>query len=155
MSKNPSKLIQERNRARKNVRNLAITLLPGDKCSIVNMNTYKAPALSKEKAVQLMHDMTKVKHEWSVLLCVFGRCPIDGEYWKTLDVSPGCKIYSSQINEALGEHHGNMIKNFNENHFVALGWIAKPNDELFDNEKVYDLFHELGAWKYKAKWEVI
>lgn len=151
---NKSKLVQQNIRARKNVRNLAITLLPGDKCSVVNMNTYKAPALSLHKAKKIMRDFCEVKHEWSVLLCVFGRSPIDGEYWKTLDVAPDGKYYSNQINDSLRHHHDEMLKNFNMDHFLSLGWIAKPNAKLFDNDKVFKMFYEMGAFEYLAPWEV-
>jgi len=151
--KNKSKLVQQTIMARKNVRNLAITRLPSDKISVINMNTYNAPAMSRSKTIKLMHDFTEFKHKWSVLLVVFGRCPIDGEYWKTMDVSPPGKFYSSQINASLSEHHEKIVEGFNMRHFVSLGWIAKPTDGLFDNNKVYDLFERLGAFDYLAEWE--
>jgi len=148
---NKSKLVQRTIEARKRVRNLAITLLPGDKISVINMNTLKMPIVPDAKS--LMIDMTQVKHNWSVLLCIFGRCPVTGEYWKTLDVSPGQLIYSNQIEDSLREHHEGMVNNFNKKHFVSIGWIAKPNKHEFNNDDMYKLFQELGAWDYLAKWE--
>ena len=150
---NKSKLVQQTIAARKRVRNLAITLLPNDTCSVINMSTYKAPALRKEDAVRIVNDFTGYKHNWSALLIVFGRCPVQGRYWKTLDVAPDGKFYSSQINEALSHHHEKLVESFNTKHFVSLGWIARPSDGLFDNDKLYDMFNELDAWDYLAEWE--
>lgn len=151
---NKSKLVQQTISARKNVRNMAITMLPGDRCSIVNMSNYTEPCMPKSKAESLLHDFTQIKHDWSVLLCVFGRCPVSGEYWKTFDVAPEGKCYSAQINESLNEYHRKLLKGFNMNHFVSLGWIATPTNKLFDNNAVYDMFHLLGAFEYVAKWEL-
>jgi hypothetical protein len=152
--KNKSKLVQQTIMARKNVRNLAVTLLPGDKCEIINMNTLNSPSLTREKAVEVMRDMTEVKHNWSVLLFVCGRCPTGGSYWKTRDVAPPGKFYSSQINKSLRHHHDKMINDFNKQQFVSLGWIARPVDALYDNDAMYDLFMKLGAWEFLAPWEV-
>lgn len=151
--KNKSKLVQRNIEARKNVRNLAIALLPGDKCSIINMNTMKAPSMSKQKAVAIMHDFCEIKHNWSVLLCLFGRTQAGEEYWETLDVAPPGKFYSNQINDSLREWHEKMLADFNDQQFVSIGWIAKPNSGLFDNDSIFDLFKELGAWEYLARWE--
>jgi len=152
--KNKSKLVQQTIMARKNVRNLAITLLPESKCELINMNTLKSPSLTREHAVNVMHDMTEVKHGWSVLLFVCGRCPIEGSYWKTLDVSPSGKFYSSQLEKSLSAHHEQMVNDFNKQQFVSLGWIARPVDTLYDNDTMYDLFMRLGAWDYLAPHEV-
>lgn len=175
--KNKSKLVQATQMARKNVRNLAVYLLPESKCEIINMNTleqdqpnynnYKSQIegltrdeamtklreIDRAHAVSTMCDMTKFKHSWSVLLFICGRCPLTGSYWKTSDVAPPGKFYSSQINASLQVHHDQMINDFNPNHFVSLGWIARPVDELYDNDLMYDLFMRLGAWDYLAKWE--
>ena len=151
--KNKSKLVQQTMLARKNVRNLGITLLPGDKCEIINMNTLNSPSMNREQAVAVMRDMTEVKHNWSVLLFVCGRCPIEGSYWKTFDTSPPGKFYSEQLEESLREHHTEMVKNFNKQQFVSLGWIARPVDAMYDNDVMYDLFMKLGAWEFLAPWE--
>ena len=152
--KNKSKLVQRTILARKNVRNLAITLLPEDKCSVINMNTLEAPAMTRDQAVALMHDMTEVKHSWSVLLFVCGRCPLEGSYWKTLDVAPPRAMYSSQLEYSLRVHHEQMVKDFNTTQFVSLGWIARPVDALYDNDAMYDLFMRLGAWEFLSPWEI-
>ena len=151
--RNKSKLVQQTMLARKNVRNLAITLLPGDKCEIINMTTLKSPVMNREQAVSAMRDFTQHKHNWFVLLVVCGRCPINGSYWKTLDVAPPSKLYSEQLEDSLREHHEQMVTNFNTKQFVSLGWIARPVDALYDNGKMYDLFMRLGAWEYLAEWE--
>ena len=151
--KNKSKLVQQTMLARKNVRNLAITLLPEDKCEIINMVTMKSPVMNREQAIGAMRDFTEYKHDWSVLLFVCGRCPVNGSYWKTLDVAPPVKMYSEQINASLRVHHEQMVQDFNPNHFVSLGWIARPISALYDNDATYDLFMRLGAWDYLTPWE--
>lgn len=153
--KNKSKLVQRTIKARRNVRNLAITSLPGDQCTIVNINSYNIPSMSASQAQVMMHDFTQVKHNWSVLLCVFGASPHEGAYWKTLDVSPSNKIYASQMEAALRAKHEELFNGFNMEHFVSIGWIAKPTTALFDNDAVYKLFDKLGAWNYTAPWERI
>ena len=152
--KNKSKLVQRTMLARKNVRNLAITLLPEDKCEIINMNTMKSPDMTREQAVSTMRDFTEFKHSWSVLLFVCGRCPVNGSYWKTLDVAPPRAMYSSQLEDSLRVHHEQMVKDFNTTQFVSLGWIARPTDALYDNDAMYDLFMRLGAWEFLSPWEI-
>ena len=151
--KNKSKLVQKTIAARRKVKNLAITLLPGDKCSVVNMTSYSVPPMDHNESISIMHDLTGIKHKWSTLLCVFGRCPINGAYWKTLDVSPGFACLSSDLEIALRNSHKTIVEGFNMRHFVSLGWIAKPSDALFDNNEVYKLFDRLGAWEHLAEWE--
>lgn len=152
---NKSKLVERAMRVRKRVRNLGITLLVGDKCEIVNMNTNRIMmGKNRTQVGELLRDMTQTKHKWSVLLCVFGRTETGEEYIKTLDVAPPVPCYSNEITEALQAEHSKLYDSFNKNHFVNIGWIAKPNDGEFDEEKVKELFTKLGAFENIAKWEL-
>lgn len=151
---NKSKLVQRTIEARKLVRNKGVTLLVGDQTELVNVNNMRLLRnITKSEAITIANAMTEFKHEWSVLLCVFGRDETGEEYIKTLDVSPGVLCYSEQIHESVASVHEELITKFNPNHLVNVGWLATPNEDPFNEDKVKGLFTTLNAWDNIAPWE--
>ena len=157
MSKKPRKHKKDGNRLARDrrlsnifTRDVGVVNLPGDNSHVVDLKTLKVEDnISKQRAF----DITGHQHKWTVLLCVFGRANDGTEYFKTEEVVSPRICYQSEIDDSMNALHQKLYEDFSKQHFVSLGWIASPHDREFDLDDMFNLFKNLGAFEYVAKWE--
>ncbi len=110
-------------------RDIGVISLPGDKnCHIVDMDLLTV----KKKVSQLMADrITKFQHQWTVLLCVFGRGHDGKEYFKTQEVVTPRPCYHNEIDASLSAAHHKMTMDLTSGILFLLGGLpARATGDL-------------------------
>jgi len=135
------------------VRDLAVihTLAGGEESvKMVNIKTGNNVAVG----LTLATAMSKSAFKWSILLVVFGRRQDGQEYMKCEQVDTQARYKQADLTEFLNAKHIKMIDEFNDLHFVNVGWIATPYNYEFSEQVAGEYFERLGAWDYLSKWEI-
>jgi len=116
-------------------------------CHLFNLRTGKTvPILPKQ--INLISTM---RHQWSVFIAVFGIDQFGKYYMKSNEISVNKPTYQVDMITTLNDAHSNLIKEFNPEHLISVGWLATPYLKIWNESKAFTLLESLGALNFVTK----
>ena len=99
--------------------------------------------------------MSKVAHQWSILISAICRDQDGNEYAKSTQITTSEPYLQSDLTEVLGEHHKQLLEECNPSHKVNAAWIARPDQIDWDENTAGGIYKMMGAWDTLSKQEAL
>ena len=134
--------------AKQALKNAAVGYVTGGEgCKLVDLRSGQ-PSNASYTTVRLI---STLRHEWSVLIAVFGIDSSGQKYMKSEEITVTRPCFQSELIDTLNEKHAALGKNFNQAHLINYGWIGTTYVKNWDEAEAFDLLTNLGAFEYKLE----
>lgn len=121
--------------------NLFLVYSGGDDIKLINRDYNEVPITET-----MMKSIANVRYKWSVYLAGLGRDQDDKPYTKSEQIFIKNPHFHHEINDVLHDRHWQIVKNFNDKHFIGAGWIASPVSKEISEEQAFAIFEKAGVW---------
>ena len=91
--------------------------------------------------------VTDIRYKWSIYLSVFGLDAEGNKYTKSKLVNCTHEYLQCDLVDLLNDEHQKMMGEFNPAHICGAGWIASPLGVDLTEEKAFNIFNKLNAWR--------
>lgn len=119
-----------------------VNIDPAGKQGLMNWRNCKSIA----KGRHIADAICDIAHYWTIYvaaLCVdqFGK-----QYMKSVEVAPQGMYLSGHLTDVIDTTYRDLVKGCNQQHVVASGWIAIPDQVSLEEEQAARIFEAAGAW---------
>lgn len=124
---------------------------------MVNEDKYTDLLTLKGKRIPLTKDMVnlieQVPYKWHTVCVTICKSEVGEKYIKMQEVVAQAPYYKRDLVQVCNDIHYALVNQTNKNHMITAGWLSSPLPIEYTNDMVFDIFTELGAFKFLAKWE--
>jgi hypothetical protein len=116
-----------------------------DGCQLIDLRSNKIMPATQT----IVRLISGLRHQWSILIAVFGIDDNNQKYMKSEELSVAMPIYQADMIDTLNRHHVNLGKRFNHKHLLSYGWLATPYSKEWDEKEAFNLLNSIGAFKFR------
>ena len=95
---------------------------------------------------QLADGITLLPHHWTIYLAVFCVAQDGQRYTKAVEIAPTSAYVSDDLQDAMRDHHAELIDSCNPAHYRGAGWIASPVGQSLTEAEADNIFTAAAVW---------